>query len=755
MARTKLTRVIGSGLCLLLLVLIPAANAQSSEEKFHRAYYLENEQQDWTAAAKLYNEVAADKRATDELKSKARTHAAICQEEIACVDLTRLMPPSALAYVELGSPGDQLTQLLKMVGLLREDGTLVGDPAQRFAVSPELIKEILGFRGLAIGITGFDPAGEQPAGVAVLHPGNLEVLRGLIETALPAGGIPEQPIEGYPTYSVEDEVLITLTQRLVIVSQQRAEIEGVIARLKGEDKTSLADNPDMAAALQKRDPALLFFCVNFKPIMPLINAGMAAAGTQNHELAMAQALLDLQSLKMLMGRMGVDKDGIYFNVKLQLQQGHHNLAFQFLRLPPIDPDVLRRVPAGAAFCAAAALNDPSSQYRAARAENQQQPPPVTFLDIGREIFANIVSFAVFGVPGDTAAQEGAPPIPPVAAVIRVHDPAKSTALWTQMLGVASLATGGGTLDGMKMEIEKLPATRFVFPEGISVYLVQADNDLIISPNKDMIRATMETRQSGRSILQDPAYTPCLKQLGNGTTLALMAHPGRCLQIAKPFMSSRDWKEAAPIAELLTDTVASLTMVHSDTDFQFATRVTGLPNVAPLITKMINQERQGELLQRKLRQARRHGDWKSALEFIRELRRQQATNASLLWNEFEIQAVQLHDVEAARALGDELLAVWNSDATTLNNHAWALLTEEQYGDDYADLALRMSKRSNELTKQKNWRYVDTLALALFKTGEAEAAVEMEKRALELCDEDGGREEVEAALARFQEAVGEKL
>ena len=754
MLRTRFTRGLGIGLCLALCILAPAVNAQSAEQKFMQAYYLENEKGDWAAAAKLYDEVAADKRADAELKTKARAHGETCREEITCSDMTRLMPPTTLIYAEFSRPGDQMTQLLRMLGLLREDGTLVGDPAQRFAVSPELIREILGFRGLAVGVTGFDAASQQPAGVAVLHPGNIEVIRGLIETALPAGGIPEQPIEGYPTYNVEDQVLVTLTQRLIIASQQRSEIEGVIARLKGEDTNSLADNREMAAVLQQRDPSLVFFCVNFKPILPLINAGLAAAGTQSKEAAMAQALLDVQSLKTLTGKLGVDNDGLYLNIGLQLEKGHHNLVFSFLRLPPIDQDVLRRVPAGVAFCAAAALNDPSSQYRAPRMENDQ-PQPVTFLDLGREIFANIVSFAVYGMPTEEPTPEDSEPIPPVAGVIRVHDPAKSMLLWSQLLGVASMATGNGAIDGMKVEIEGLPAQRFIFPEGISIYLVQADDDLIISPNREVIRATMETRKNSRSILQDPMYTPCLKQLGNGATLAVMAHPGRCLQLAKGYMSKRDWKEAEPVAEMLTDTVASLIMVHSDTEFRFGTRVTGLPNVGPFITKMIEQEQQGDLLKRELRKAMKKKDWKAAITVLQKMQPANPENADLLWNQFEIYAIQLQDQTNAMTVGEKLIKVLHNDAMSLNNYAWALLTEDKYGEDFSELALQMSRRSNDLTKTSNWRYIDTLALALFKTGDAAAAVEMEKKALELCGDNEGRAEIEAALERFQGGTRETL
>ena len=87
---------------------------------------------------------------------------------------------------------------------------------------------------------------------------------------------------------------------------------------------------------------------------------------------------------------------------------------------------------------------------------------------------------------------------------------------------------------------------------------------------------------------------------------------------------------------------------------------------------------------------------------------------------------------------------------LNSFAWALLTEDQYADsgEYDKLALRVSARSNELTDHKNWMFVDTLALARFRTGDVDEAVELEKKAIKLCGSCGGLGELKEVLARFE-------
>ena len=153
-------------------------------------------------------------------------------------------------------------------------------------------------------------------------------------------------------------------------------------------------------------------------------------------------------------------------------------------------------------------------------------------------------------------------------------------------------------------------------------------------------------------------------------------------------------------------------------------VTGLPDVGPLVSRLIEEE----------------GGFGGHVD-----------RGDQLWRAFERIAVDEGNRDAAMALAGELYDEYEGDAQQLNNAAWALLTEDRFGGRFDELALKMSRRSNELSDHDNWAYVDTLALALFKTGEAEAAVKMEKKALALCGDGPGRDDVEQALARFEAAL----
>ncbi len=100
------------GVLAVLAGSLGVAWADSSQQKFHHAYYLERAERDWAGAAELYEELVNDRRADDEVRARAKARLAGCREEIASSDLTQLMPPDVWAYVEVTRPGDQVMKLL-------------------------------------------------------------------------------------------------------------------------------------------------------------------------------------------------------------------------------------------------------------------------------------------------------------------------------------------------------------------------------------------------------------------------------------------------------------------------------------------------------------------------------------------------------------------------------------------------------------------------------------------------------------------
>jgi len=750
------------GLLALLALAGSWAGAETPDQVFYRAYYLEVSDGDLAGAAELYTKVVDSRDANSELKRSAQVRLEGCREELACSDFAALMPPNALAYVELRQPGEQVLRLLGQLGLTIDENGTAPPEETRFAIHPALIRELLGIKGAALAVTSFNPMKQQPSGVVVFHPGNMEVIRGILETGMPIGGKPSKPIASFATYKVEGDYYVTFTRRLVIASAERSEIADVIKRLRGESKKSLATSDELGDTLANRDDALLYFCVHAKPIMPIVNGMLALGGTQNRELGIARALLDPNSLRTISGTIGINDDGLFANMAVRLDSGHHNLVYNLLRLPPIDPQTLKTVPAGVAGFFAMSLSDADAVYQAAPPDDGENTPVITGLDLLREVFANIIGVSVFVLPpaGETAS--AGMPVPDVAAIITVHDPSKSDALWSQLLGVASLASGGGALEGTANEIEGQTVRQYKFPNGVSVYFTKADNTLLIAGTESALSRTLAAHARGESVLTDTAFKAGVGRIGPDSTFAFFAHPARCAQVATRFAPPGAMDAAEPVIRAMTNTVASLVVDHSGQLWQLSLRVTGMPEVGPLVTQYMMQQREAgaaaaaaareiAVLRSQMQQAKQNGDWEAAAEQAERALARRPSDANLLEAKFRVLAARPGDTSAAREFGNEILKRASDDAEFLNDFAWCLLTEEEYGGRFAELALRLSERSNELTEHSIWAYVDTLALAKFETGDVAAAVELERKALELCSDSSNRRTVERALQRFEAAL----
>ncbi len=717
------------------------AKADSVEAKFHRAYYLQHEANDPAGAADLYKEVLSARGADAELKAKAKTGLAICREDAISSDLARLMPANAFAYIELSQPGEQIKRLLADLGILGVPGEPPPE-GQRVAVSPALI-DTLGIRGAAVGITGINPQNGEPTGVLVLHPGDVDPIRGLLETGLPAGGQAVEAIGGFPTYHVENEAYVTLTNRLVIASTELDPIRGVVSRLTGESSDSLAANPEVGEMLKGREDALLTFFVYPEPIMPMITGILEAEAARDPEAAMVMAMLDVKSLHSLTGQLGVNDHGLFVDVALTLDEGHQNLVYNFLRTPAIDRDALKSIPHGAAGFLVGALNEADSRHAAT--PTTSEPPIVTGLDFGREIFANIATIALYVLPPDAAGKPAGPPIPDVAAAIRVNDPAKSEALWTTVLGLASMAAGAPSIEGDVVQIEGVAVRNFALPEGITVYFASLDHNVVIATSKMAVARSIQTQRGGKSILQDKAFASSLPRVGPDSTKAVFVHPGRVLQICKPFMSKGDLAEVAPFESLLSDTVASLVVEHSSRRLSMSIEVSGIPEVGALLSELIAAEQREEQQRSQLSKAMRTGDWDDALSHI-DHAIAGAPSTSLVQKKFQVLAVGKKDRAGALAVSEKLFKAWHDNAQALNNFAWALLTDDDFGGEYPKLALKFAERSNEV-EPKNWAYVDTLALAKFETGDRDGAIAAQQTAIALAD-GKSKKTLEETLERFQ-------
>jgi tetratricopeptide (TPR) repeat protein len=113
-----------------------------------------------------------------------------------------------------------------------------------------------------------------------------------------------------------------------------------------------------------------------------------------------------------------------------------------------------------------------------------------------------------------------------------------------------------------------------------------------------------------------------------------------------------------------------------------------------------------------------------------------------------------DEAAAKKLGDEIMTGAAKDANVLNDFAWKILTEEGIKKRDFELAMRAAKAAYDVCEGKEAHIVDTYARALFDTGKVADAIKFQKKALELCQDEDLKGELEETLKRYEKKAEEK-
>lgn len=119
--------------------------------------------------------------------------------------------------------------------------------------------------------------------------------------------------------------------------------------------------------------------------------------------------------------------------------------------------------------------------------------------------------------------------------------------------------------------------------------------------------------------------------------------------------------------------------------------------------------------------------------------------------FYVQAALQHDVENAQATGTRAIEALGDSADALNAFTWGLLTDEHYDDHYHELALAGAEALAALPQGSDWIVADTIALAYFENDRIQEAVEIQRKAVESCDNLRAKAELTERLARFRSAL----
>jgi hypothetical protein len=579
-----------------------AATDESGQDHFQRGYYLQNHAHDAAGAIAAYEKALSAPGMSESLRAAATVRLQQCREDLHAADLAQLMPADALAYAEIGQLGQNLERLARLLGLLRDPATIhdadppsgvsLGDSAflpDDLALSPALMAELEKVRGVAAAVTSVDPPG-PPQGVVVIHPGDSDLLRGLIETGiqfLPPG----EPVEDYPTYRVENELWVALTHRLVILSPSRDEIVASIARLHDPAAESLANETGFARLNDQRRDALAFAYVAGPSIVQALDRQ-----TPSRETAMARAVLDLDHLRNVSATLRATETNVQLQLKLNLDQGHRNLLYGLVQTSSITRDSLQWVPSGSAAVAVLGLNPPAP----APARSDSATLPFSLMDIGRELFSNIVEASLFVLP-ERVENQSRPPLPEIGLVLAVRDANQSEALWNQLLSLPALLGAPQVSMPRDVTIEGQPARQIQLPEAPPLLLMKREGGAIVVGTPGAVSAVVATTSASQSIASDARFQSAIETLTPFSSKAIFVDAARVLE-AVTAVEPHAARDLAVVQPLVGELAVMVVTDEAPNSLTLRAEVSGLPDV-PEIVKQI--ARNGQFGRRQLSVTQTH------------------------------------------------------------------------------------------------------------------------------------------------------
>ena len=594
-------------LCLLMAVTIAASPALvlagDAKSDLYRAYYLEHERGQFAQAKKLYDQ-ALRSQPGGEAGRAAKAGSDRCRDQLAAKHFARLMPPDALAYVEFNRPGEVCEKLAEMLGLTgksiaevlaqRPDANssaMVHIPSE-ITISPALFHHIASFGGLAVALTDFDPHETRPpSGVLVLHHGDTDLLRGLLETAFQFTPTAEK-IKGMPTFGFQvpevGRVTGVLTESLLIVGTGRGLVEGVVDRLTGSGVPSLASRKDLADAIAPHEGGTLFGYVDLQGIIKIARTTLGDNEHVRREFAVANVMADLDNLRWATFKMGINDGSMGARLAVRYADNHHSIVYNLMRLPPMSRQCLRNVPKNAAAFFGIGLNPTLAQAAADAAGNgAADQSMVTGFDIPRELFGNIREVCAFVIPGKMPQPKGpnAPDfIPNVGILLAANDVAKSEAVWGQMLAIPGMVAGEDPTEPRKTKIGSTQVTVYTLPDFGKVYMAEVDHCLAIGLTRSAIKATLRANKKKECILDDELMGKIVAKMPTDSSIMWVANVGRLAKVAAGTGNPGIAMAAQPTAELCGDMVAWFGLGQSPNQLTIEGALTGLPDLNKALKK---------------------------------------------------------------------------------------------------------------------------------------------------------------------------
>jgi tetratricopeptide (TPR) repeat protein len=573
---------------LAILLSGSALSAQEAERHFYRGFYLQ-EQGDRAAALEQY-QAALEAEGAEEIQARVLEQLDKMSEAIVAADMARLMPADVIGYIEIAQPGDHIEKLAGAMGLVGRQEELSNkervvielddglEIASDFQLSPALVNELKKISGLAIGITGLNHEEEHPEGVIVIHAGESDLIRGLIETGIQV--VPRrESIGGCETFCIEDEMWFVKKGSLIVGSESKSQIQDVLQRMESGE-SSLAQDAMFQKEKADREDALFFAYLNGPGLMKQIGPHL------DDEAAVARVVLGIDRIRGLTASLRATDSGAAAQLRCQFDEGYQGLAYGLIKTSPLKDDLLRKIPAGAAVVAALGINP---QLVSMAGMNSGSREMLSALDVGRELFANIKDVGLFVLP---AIVEGRDEVPEFGFAISANDADRSEQLWHRILELPAKMGESDELSVTKISMGGREANKYTFDDEDAPELIvlRLDETTMLVGTEGAVELAVATADGRHDSLEnDTALASLVKQRSEHTAKAIIVHAGRAMELGA-LLEGGDEKELAElrqVSQVLGATRVVLTSDEGPDEFKLRVEAHDLPIFEKIVRSLAN------------------------------------------------------------------------------------------------------------------------------------------------------------------------
>ena len=262
-------------------------------------------------------------------------------------------------------------------------------------MNPAMQEDLNKIRGMAFGLVDIQPNG--PAMVAVLHLGESAMMRGMLMTGLSMGGVPGEKIEGWSTFSFQDQAEVAYDVKVFLISSIPGKLPWMIRQYKhlSSEPSLASSNPlfrQLDQAVRERNVSTLW--LDADGLYTRVAQQMPNLPPQ---VRMTAGAINISSIDDLVLSTSIQEEQLVTEGRIHFKEGIPNLFYEMIKTPAIDRSGIQGVPSDAVALATFDLGDSASmQFTQLR----QLALAKAGMDLPAELFDSIDQIALFAMPGN-------------------------------------------------------------------------------------------------------------------------------------------------------------------------------------------------------------------------------------------------------------------------------------------------------------------------------------------------------------------